>query len=333
MNTYVSTPNTGRDGAIHVVAGVLRNNVGEILITQRLPHAHQGGKWEFPGGKLEPNEEPGQALRRELEEELGIHVQSIEPRIQIRHDYQDKRVFLDVYDVTSYNGQPRGRENQALRWLKLTELDQFEYPAANYPVIVSLKLPETYVITGLSLLGEDLFFRQLDVLLESGIRLFQFREPSLSPERYLRTARRFIERAHRFDAKVLLNTGRLTDVNETAADGLHLNSRQLLSCRKRPLPAEYLVAASCHNEEELKQAESLRIDFVVLSPVQKTGSHPKSPVLGWDRFEQLVGPCCLPVYALGGMSLDDRLLARRHGAQGVAVLSAAWLPGETESAC
>jgi len=319
-------PNTAPEAALHVVAGVLRNDRGQVLITQRLPHAHQGGKWEFPGGKCEINEAPVHALRRELREELGIEVGSVEPRIQIAHDYEDRRVFLDVFDILTYRGEPHGLEGQALQWVLPGELKQFDYPAANLPVITSLMLPTVYVITGLEKLEEEAFFSRLDTLLNEGIRLFQFRAHELSRENYLRIARRFVRRAHEYDAKVLLNTEHEEDVIATDADGIHLNSRQLQERTRRPLPSERLVAASCHNAEELKRAELLHLDFTVLSPVRHTSSHPQHQPLGWDRFSELVAPGRIPVYALGGMKFEDVSVARQHGAQGVALLGAAWQP-------
>jgi 8-oxo-dGTP diphosphatase len=100
----------------------------------------------------------------------------------------------------------------------------------------------------------------------------------------------------------------------------------LFEYNARPLPGEFLASASCHNREELNQAEKLQLDFAVLSPVKLTASHPLREPMGWDRLEQLVRGYKLPVYALGGMSLEDVPLARKYGAQGVAVLGAAWNP-------
>lgn len=322
-------PNTGRDEKLHVVAGVVRNEHGQVLVTQRLPHAHQGGKWEFPGGKCEPKESPAQALRRELREELGIEVSDVAPRIQVEHQYADVKVFLDVFDVLHYQGQPLGLEGQSLRWVAPEQLKKFDYPAANLPVITSILLPPVYVITGLEQMGEASFFARFDKLLDSGIRIFQFREHALSREEFMRVATRFVRRAHQSGAKVLLNTGNVEDVRKAGADGIHLTSRRLIEYHARPLPEDLLVAASCHNPQELERAEKLNLDFAVLSPVRPTASHPQSKPLGWENFEKLVRRSRLPVYALGGLNMDHLTLARQHGAQGVAILGAAWNPERT----
>lgn len=106
-------PNTVPDaGYLHVVAAVIRDEVGNILLAQRPANKHQGGKWEFPGGKLEVGEAPAQALNRELEEELGITVLQAKPLIKVRHVYPERAVLLDVWEVTAFSGDPHGREGQ-----------------------------------------------------------------------------------------------------------------------------------------------------------------------------------------------------------------------------
>ncbi|CAG0995784.1 partial ADP-ribose pyrophosphatase, partial [Gammaproteobacteria bacterium] len=78
---------------LHVAVGVIRNGSGEVLVARRHERLHQGGLWEFPGGKVEPGETVEDALRRELREELSIGVESARPLIKIAHDYGDKRVL------------------------------------------------------------------------------------------------------------------------------------------------------------------------------------------------------------------------------------------------
>ena len=100
---------------IHVAAAAIHDQNGHVLLSRRAPDSHQGGLWEFPGGKLEPGESVASALRRELQEELDIQVSEHHPLIRVRHDYADRRVLLDVHKVTAWQGQPRGVENQPLR--------------------------------------------------------------------------------------------------------------------------------------------------------------------------------------------------------------------------
>jgi 8-oxo-dGTP diphosphatase len=125
---------------VHVAVGVIRNAQGRILISLRHPDSHQGGLWEFPGGKVEAGETLQQAMQRELLEELGIEVHTLEPLLEIHHDYGDKKVFLDIWVVTAFSGEARGREGQAIKWVGLEELQDYEFPAANVPIIERLLL-------------------------------------------------------------------------------------------------------------------------------------------------------------------------------------------------
>ncbi|MCK5669306.1 MAG: thiamine phosphate synthase, partial [Gammaproteobacteria bacterium] len=106
--------------------------------------------------------------------------------------------------------------------------------------------------------------------------------------------------------------------------GVHLNSERLLQCCVRPLDKNFLISASCHNSTELEHACKIDVDFAVLSPVNKTSSHESAMPLGWGKFNDLVEPVCIPVYALGGMRAEDMKKSRESGAQGVSVLSGIW---------
>ncbi len=124
---------------IRVAVGIIADANGAILITRRPDHVHQGGLWEFPGGKVEADETVETALRRELHEELGIAVQAVEPLLRVRHSYPDKTVVLDVWRVTAYHGEPHGREGQPLAWALPEKLADFTFPAADEPIIARLR--------------------------------------------------------------------------------------------------------------------------------------------------------------------------------------------------
>ncbi|MCC8993256.1 MAG: 8-oxo-dGTP diphosphatase MutT [Candidatus Contendobacter sp.] len=123
---------------VQVAVGIMINATGAVLITRRPEHVHQGGLWEFPGGKVESGEAMESALRRELHEELGITVQAAEPWLQVRHAYPDKTVLLEVWRVTAYQGEPQGREGQPLVWALPAEMATFAFPAADQPIIAAL---------------------------------------------------------------------------------------------------------------------------------------------------------------------------------------------------
>ena len=124
---------------VHVAVGVISDGADRILISKRADHLHQGGLWEFPGGKVESNETVEDALRRELFEELAIEITSQQPLLTIAHDYGDKSVLLDVWWIAAFRGEPRSGEGQPLRWVSVSELHQFEFPAANKPIIEAVQ--------------------------------------------------------------------------------------------------------------------------------------------------------------------------------------------------
>ena len=121
---------------IEVVAAAIFSPCGtELFIARRLKNAHQGGLWEFPGGKKEAGESSVVALSRELKEELGINVLECSPLIKLSHDYGDKLIELDVYRVDRFDGIPFGAEGQETQWVKLDQLTQLQFPEANKTII------------------------------------------------------------------------------------------------------------------------------------------------------------------------------------------------------
>ncbi len=123
---------------LYVVAAILCDDKDRVLIAQRLAGTHMAGRWEFPGGKLEPGEARYDGLVRELDEELGVQVLRAEPLIELTHDYPDRRVHLDVWRVTGYTGRPRALEGQALKWVDVDRLDAEDILEADAPIIEAL---------------------------------------------------------------------------------------------------------------------------------------------------------------------------------------------------
>lgn len=124
---------------IHVVAGALFDSQGRILIAQRPPGKHMAGGWEFPGGKLEPDEAPLAGLQRELREELAIEVLDAVPLISYEHAYADRRVLLDLWLVSLFTGEPRSAEGQPLQWVTIDELETVGLLEADRPMIPALR--------------------------------------------------------------------------------------------------------------------------------------------------------------------------------------------------
>ncbi|WP_120799737.1 Nudix family hydrolase [Thiocapsa rosea] len=305
------------------MVGAISDPAGRVLVTKRPDHVHQGGLWEFPGGKLEPGESPEQGLARELAEELGIEVSDSRPLIRIRHHYGDRHVLLDVRCVRSYTGIPAGLEGQPLAWQRPETMDPACFPAADRPIIAALRLPGRMLITGPDPLRPEVFLARLARAVAGGIRLVQLRAHELDHADYRNLARDAFRLCEQSGARLLLNR----DPGETLGiprHGLHLRSQTLAGLSGRPGLPDDLVGASCHDAEDLLRAARIGLDYALLSPVQPTASHPEAVPLGWRRFAELADAATLPVYALGGLTGADLDLAREHGAQGVAAIRGFW---------
>ena len=123
---------------VHVAVGVILDRQQNVLLTKRAADAHQGGLWEFPGGKVEDGEDLAVALQRELLEELGIEIGRTSPLIAVQHDYADKAVLLDVHVVWDFAGEAVGLEQQPLAWVCARDLPDYEFPAANEPIVAAV---------------------------------------------------------------------------------------------------------------------------------------------------------------------------------------------------
>jgi 8-oxo-dGTP diphosphatase len=310
---------------IHVAAGAVQDPSGRILITKRPDHVHQGGLWEFPGGKLEPGETPDTGLARELFEELGIGVRASRPLIRVHHDYGDRHVLLDVHRVIAFVGDPRGREGQPLAWVHPDDMVAETFPAADRPIISALRLPSLYLITGPLPRDPPDWFSRLTAALDRGVRLVQLRAPGLSRAEYDRLARGGFELCERAGARLLLNI-EPERARDLPCHGLHLTGRRLWRAdAASPPPGDRRwVGASCHDGADLARAAELGLDYALLSPVRRTATHPEVEPLGWRRFAELVDEAALPVYALGGLGPRDLDRAIDLGAQGIAAIRGLW---------
>lgn len=310
---------------VHVAVGVLRR-AGEILLTRRLEGTHLAGCWEFPGGKFEPGETPQQALVRELHEELGIAALTARPLIRHRHHYPARDVVLHTFEVTAWQGEPRGRQGQALRWLPAEAIAPADLPPADGPLLTAARLPDIYAISGDFDGNEADFLGRVERLIAAGVRLLCLRCPDLDARRYRALATAVLALAQPAHMQLLLHGAAdwLPGLAAQLGAGIHLPARAVAGLDQRPLPATAWCAASCHSAQELAQAARIGCDFAVLSPVAATASHPEQQPLGWDRFAEWVDKAALPVYALGGMQPQMISTAREHGGQGVAALRGLW---------
>lgn len=309
---------------LHVLAGVLRDREGRVLLAERPAGKHLAGMWEFPGGKREPGEAPLAALARELDEELGIALVEAAPLIRVPWRYHERTLLLDAWCVTQWRGEPRSLEGQRLQWSLPTRVDPATLAPADRAILQALRLPPHYLITpaDVPLQERDTWFERIVHAIQSGERLLQLRLP-LWPHAAVREfAAALLPLAREHGAQLLLNA----DVEGALAldMGVHLTGAQLAALDGRPLPLQQTVGASCHDAAQLAKALQLGVDFATLSPVMVTASHPDGIPLGWDHFQMLAEAAAMPVYALGGMSPAQLAQARAAGAQGVAGIRGFW---------
>jgi 8-oxo-dGTP diphosphatase len=309
-------------GPVDVAVAILTRPDGSVLLARRPEGKVYAGYWEFPGGKVEPGEAVAQALAREIDEELGIHVERAFPWITQVFTYPHATVRLHFFRVFGWRGEPRAVEHSGLAWERPDTIAVTPLLPANGPVLKALLLPQEYAISAAEVLGMEVFLERLQSRLAAGLRLIQLREKNLDGAVMEKLASEVLRLAHAHGAKVLINAD-IELARRTGADGVHLTAMQLAQLCQRPeLP---WVGASCHSMQELRAAESLGADFAVLGPVFATPTHPDAALLGWDGFAVLAQGALIPVYALGGLKPAMLDAARKRGAHGLAMISGSWM--------
>ena len=312
--------------ALAVVAGVLVDASGRVLIAQRAATGSEAGKWEFAGGKIRPGESASAALARELAEELGIQISATEPLSVVRWRGLPRPLNLHTFTVRGWHGEPHAHEHQALRWVAPAELIRYPMPAPDRPIRARLGLPLQYLITpepgaSRNAFVED-FSRAID---QRDIGMVSLRAKQIDGAALVALAERVLARARalRPDLIVLIH-GAVDIARNSGFDGVHLSARQLQALPDRPLPESAWVLASCHSAVELAAAEAVGADAATLSPVRATASHPHTGPIGWQQLAHWSRRTWLPIYALGGLGADDLAAASRSGAHGIAAIRGLW---------
>ncbi len=354
------------DKSLHVAVAVIIKN-GHVLISKRAQNVHQGGLWEFPGGKVEVGEGVSEALYREVKEELGIKIQQTQPLISLEHHYPEKIVYLETFRVMVFDGieydsdsgfdsnssydlnhgkpprEQQGLEGQQVKWVPLEQLSNYSFPQANRAIIEALMLPQCYLITpDCDSESDDTnsFIRQFtsSILNDEQGGLVQLRIKSLKGSALSELVQQLCNIAQKNNTQILANSsmcfGRDTaDLTETQshiinmAAGIHLTSSHLHETFAEDYRQKFpdkILAASCHCKADIERANDLKLNFIVISPVQQTASHPESKPLGWEAFKTLTSFAKMPVFALGGMTQKDIKRAQENGAQGISGIRSLW---------
>ena len=205
----------------------------------------------------------------------------------------------------------------------MDKLQNIPFPEANKGIVTALQLADQYMISGDFNSGEDALAR-LKITFSQGISLCQLRAKKMEQAAFIALAEQVIPLAHQFSAKILLNG--TPDLLKwlPSADGIQLASSAVFDYDSRPIAKDKLLGVSTHNRAEIEQALKIGADFILLSPVKETSSHPDMTGMGWQAFAEMVEFIPVPVFALGGVTEEDLSLAKQAGAQGVAAISAFW---------
>ncbi len=268
--------------SIHVVAGVITDVRGRVLLARRGQDSDLAGLWEFPGGKREPGEGSEEALVRELHEELGIEAEVGPVLIEVPQEYPGKRLRLEVRVIRGWVGTPHGREGQALTWVAPERLSRYSMPSADVPVVGALRQPGHYLVTPEPGADPSAWRHSLQRALAAGIRRVQLRARSLPADVYAALARDVADDCRRAGVELLIN--RDIALAAELEVGVQLGSEQLAALAARPLPAGLPVGASCHDLGDLRHAERLCCDFAVLGPLRETATHPGATPPGLGRL-------------------------------------------------
>lgn len=277
---------------------------GKILVGWRQEEQHQGGKHEFPGGKVEQGETPEEACRREIYEEVGIGLKDWHQFDYIHHEYDD--IIVNLHLFHSYvPDELLNLIHQPWAWYTRDQLLHLNFPKANKNIIKRLYWPHLIKISN-----------TLSTV-ESSDALLYWRIEEFEPQ--------YIEQLTALDegqqSNLIINIAmwqQLSPELQKQIKTVHLKQSQLMNLHKGDLTVGVRYIAACHDAVSLKQAQQIGCDAVFISPVKTTATHPEAVALGWERFSDLAQNSQIPVFALGGVHPDDLATAQKHGAYGLA---------------
>ena len=326
---------------VNVAVAVIHFNK-QYLLGFRQASQHQGNRYEFVGGKIEPNETPAQGLIREVHEEIGLDIaQNTAVKMGvIRHDYADKAVALHVFKIqvsqAQFDGlqQGKGKEGQAVTWVPQSDLvaNQYPLPDANARILEWLKLPSAIYITQPldSFVGVDkwvdFYSQKLPHDTHCYIRPQTSDENATAMIGGLLTMRADITPIIQYATLACLLERLPERLDAWLKNGMvHLNHQQLMTLDFSSLSKNCRYFASCHDQHSLSRLNTLATSHTVmgcfLSPVKATPTHPETfqnGGMGWQAFGELAKLSDVPVFALGGVGQADLATAYEHGAMGIA---------------
>ena len=184
-------------------------------------------------------------------------------------------------------------------------------------------LPNIMMITGENPLKENDFVNKIILHIENGIQLIQLRAKYLNETQFKSLAKKVLTATNKHNVKIILNA-HYNILNELNADGIHLTSELLMSLKRRPLSKKHIISAACHDMSQLIRAQQIGVDFVTLSPVLPTNTHPEAEPLGWENFSNYCMSVQMPIFGLGGLTTQDLELVCASGGYGLAAINSLW---------
>ncbi len=312
---------------MHVMAGLMIDGDGRVLLAERPPGKHLAGFWEFPGGKLETGELPLEALARELREELGIELQSAQPLIRVPWTYDDRCLVLDAWRVDGWLGTPQSLEGQALQWCHPMAIDPESMTPADRPILQALRLPAIYAVmpADVTLDQREVWMERISAAFGRGLRLLQLHLPLWPAASVREIAQDLLPAAQAHHVQLVLD-GDIEGARRLGV-GVQLDIEYCTRLMERPLPWTQLIGVRCQDASQLADATRMRADFATL-PLDSslvTGSGIDAQKT-WSAFQSAAEGASLPVYAEGELSPMDMNQTRRNGAQGIMIANAWWSP-------
>ena len=335
-------------------AGPSQAGLPQYWLERRPDSAHLGGMLAFPGGKCQPDESPTDALARELFEELGILPQASRLLMEIPWVYlakssdpegkpKSKHLRLMVYRVEKWQGELHGREGQSVTAQTLDCSRHGEWmsalPPANRGIVAALCLPPRIAITAACGAGDAGFSVWHQALVKTANALRQQFRSSFGGRSsivQLRPGRDLSMAQWTAAVATVQSSGLSAWVNASLdiaiacrADGVHLNRHRLASVDREALANWHAqnrwVSASGHTLEEVRLANEVGVDALLISPILPTLSHPGEPGIGWAQFAELTREATMPTYALGGILETHLGQVQMLAGQGVAAIRGYWM--------
>ncbi|PVZ71862.1 8-oxo-dGTP diphosphatase MutT [Pelagibaculum spongiae] len=273
---------------LQVVAGIIRR-AGKVCICRRPSDKHEGDKWEFPGGKIEPGETHQEALYRELDEEVGIQIGQAEPLCRLVYRYPEKTVCLNFMVIDHFSNEPWGKEGQPLQWVDQNDLASFTFPKANFPVIKVLSLPQQCRVVSAEQITENILSgsaQNADLLcLQRGRQtIVEYAETAANLLSNLPCADHLL--VDDFALAQQLACGYFGGISDSMHDGKKI-----------------LLAQICSNASQIEKAINAKADVLLLDKITDSS----------ESISQLMDFCSLPVY----LQAANIVQAKRLGAKGV----------------